>query len=389
MKVLSFVGTRADLYPLGPVLAELSERDSVELHICTAIGFDAVTAEANIEGAGLRGLTFTHHHLCDFEGPTDAYHQSRAGAQLAASMTELVREISPDVAIVLGDRWELLYATPPLVMAGVRLVHVHGGEVTEGAFDDRVRHAITKLSDQHCVSTAGADARVSQLGETDDRIHLTGAPGLDRFNGVVPFSDAEFRESFGHELVRPLALVTFHPPTSEAGLPIAHYARQLLEAAVEMTGTSVITYPGYDAGRDDIIGEIQRISAARPDRVIVRENLGPLYPRLLSTADIVIGNSSSGVLEAASFHVPVVNIGQRQSGRESAGNVLDCDHDDEAIAVSIGRALSAEFLETSRRATNPYGDGQAASRIADVVCAAAGAPLTKVFKDMQHERNGR
>jgi UDP-N-acetylglucosamine 2-epimerase (non-hydrolysing) len=382
MRVLAFVGSRADLFPFMPVLRELGQRADVELSVCSAVGFADGTAAGVLADGGLDGDQYTLHDLGLFLSESSAAAQTVLGARLSEKFSAVLQSVAPDAVVVLGDRWELMYVVPPTVLHGCRLVHLHGGEVTEGALDERVRHAVSKLADQHCVSTAGAARRVAQLGESSDRIHLTGAPGLDRFAGVGPLSDAEFREAFGADLQRPLVVATYHPPTAEQGQPVGALARQVFEEVTAAAGTAILTYPGFDAGREEIIAEIHALHDESDDgTVMVRESLGSLYPRVMATADVLVGNSSSGILEAASFGLPVVNVGARQQGREHAGNVIDCPEEKLAIRSSIERALSPAFRRTASTVVNPYGDGHAAVRIADVVAASATTPLTKVFVD--------
>ncbi|MBO9705179.1 MAG: UDP-N-acetylglucosamine 2-epimerase (hydrolyzing) [Arthrobacter sp.] len=382
MKVLAFVGTRADLFPLGPVLTALAADDAVDLHVATAIGFPEGTAKARLLEAGLTDGDFTHHELGLHLETLTADSQTRAGAELSAAMADLARDLAPEAIVVLGDRWELLYVIPPFILRGIRLIHLHGGEVTEGALDERVRHAVTKLADQHCVSTAGAARRVAQLGESADRIHQTGAPGLDRFADPVPLSAEEFEREFGTPLVQPLVLVTYHPPTAEMRGGAGELARQVFEESITQAGTTILTYPGFDTGREEIIAELQSLEAEGIPGVIVRESLGPLYPRVMATVQALVGNSSSGILEAASFGVPVVNVGDRQRGREHGANVVHARDEREEIRASIEKVLTTPFRALSRDVVNPYGDSHAAALIEKVVVESPETGLSKTFVDI-------
>ena len=385
MKVLAFAGTRADLFPLGPVLVALAADSAVELHVATAIGFPDGTAHARLLEAGLSRDTFVHHELGLYLAEPSAERQSLTGAALSAGMARLLPEVNPDAVVVLGDRWELLYVLPPVVISGIRLIHLHGGEVTEGALDERVRHAVTKLADQHCVSTAQAARRVAQLGESAERIHQTGAPGLDRFAHPLPLSGEEFLAAFGVPLVQPLVMVTYHPPTAEMGSNAGQLARQVFEETLSQAGTAILTYPGFDAGREDIIGVLEEIRDRSLPHVIVLESLGPQYPRVIATVRALVGNSSSGILEAASFHVPVVNVGDRQRGRECGANVLHCRDERNEIRASIGKALSPQFQLMCRSVVNPYGDSHSAGPIERVIVGSPATGLTKAFVDLPLE----
>jgi UDP-N-acetylglucosamine 2-epimerase (non-hydrolysing) len=382
MKVLAFAGTRADLFPLGPVLVALAADSRVELHVATAIGFPEGSAPTRLVEAGLLPGTFVHHELGLYLAEPSAQRQSQTGAALSAGMASLLPQVQPDAVVVLGDRWELLYVLPPVVINGIRLVHLHGGEVTEGALDERVRHAVTKLADQHCVSTAQAARRVAQLGESAERIHQTGAPGLDRFAHPVPLSNEEFQAEFGVPLVQPLVMATYHPPTAEMGSNAGELARDVFEETLAQARTAILTYPGFDAGREDIIAVLEEIRDRRLPGVIVRESLGPIYPRVMANVRALVGNSSSGILEAASFHVPVVNVGERQQGREYGANVVHCRDERDEIHAGIEKALSPQFQLMCRSVVNPYGNSSSAEPIKRVIVGSLASGLTKAFVDL-------
>ncbi|WP_426939893.1 UDP-N-acetylglucosamine 2-epimerase [Pseudarthrobacter sp. S6] len=382
MKVLAFIGSRADLFPLGPVLERLANGPLVELHIVSAVGFEDGDAEIQLHEAGLRPGSFLHHSTALHLGQASPQSQTTLGPMLSAKIADLILTVKPEALVVLGDRWELLYVVPPAVLHGLRVIHLHGGEVTEGAMDERVRHAVTKLADQHCVSTEGAARRVSQLGEPPHRIHQTGAPGLDRLAKPLPLSAQEFSSAFGRSLIRPLLLVTYHPETARETGAFGSAARVVYEESVAAAGTAILTYPGYDAGRDEIVQALLKIDTGPGSGVIVTESLGALYPRVLATVDAVVGNSSSGIIEAASFAVPVVNVGDRQKGREHGVNVIHSTHDSLRIRSSIEMALSREFKRTCSHIVNPYGDSMAAERIETVIASSGAASLAKSFIDI-------
>lgn len=313
-------------------------------------------------------------------GASDYLSLTEGGARISNEMSRVLDRLRPDACIVLGDRWELLYAVPPMTLLGVPIVHLHGGEVTEGALDDRVRHAITKLADLHCVSTEAAAARVRQLGEPAERVFVTGAPSLDRVAATLEVAESFLTRLFGELPRRPLALVTYHPTTVGGPEPEVG-AKAVLDAVACTTNAVVVTHPGLDAGREAVLRAITR---AVDEHAHVRdvETLGRQYFPVLATADIVVGNSSSGILEAATFGVPVVNVGDRQRGRVSGDNVVDVTEDRAAIESGIRRCLDPEFRRRARDAVNIYGDGQAAPRIVEVIRQATDGGLArKPFQD--------
>jgi UDP-N-acetylglucosamine 2-epimerase (non-hydrolysing) len=369
--VAAFAGSRGDIHPLGPVLAALHAAPDVDLTLLAADGVaeHADLAELPVELLGVP---------LDVADPAA---MAAAGSRLGLAIATALVRIQPRAFVVLGDRWELLHVVPPVVLAGIPLVHLHGGEVTEGAVDDRVRHAVTKLADLHCVSTEQAAARVRQLGEPAERVTVTGAPSLDRMAQIVPAGDDELAALLHGPVSRPFALVTYHASTAGGPDPTTG-ARNILEAVAATTASAVITHPGMDLGRDAVLAEIHTIVGRLPQFVDV-PGLGERYLAVLAAADVVVGNSSSGIIEAASLGVPVVNVGDRQRGRPRSGNVVDAAEERAAIEDAVRRSLSAPFREQAATAVNVYGDGKAAPRVLEVVRrAVAGGLARKPFVDL-------
>jgi UDP-N-acetylglucosamine 2-epimerase (non-hydrolysing) len=383
LTVAVFVGTRADLGPLSPVLEVLQAADDVALRVLTGVMYAAEDLVAALPaGASTDKWRAAVVPLAEPMGEVTAGAQLEQGALLARATGQVLREQHVDVLVVLGDRWELLYVVPPAVLLGVPVVHLHGGEVTEGAVDERVRHAVTKLADQHCVASEDAAARLRQLGEPADRIHVTGAPGLDRLAGVDPLSDAELATLLGVASVeRPLGLFTYHPPTAQADAPVGQWAREAAEAALAACGTVVATHPGMDEGRDEVLAALTDLARREP-RLRVVAALGRDYPRVLAASDVVVGNSSSGVIEAATLHVPAVDIGERQRGRLRGGNVVHAREGRAAVEAALRQALSQDWRERSAAVANPYGTGEASARILDIVRSAALVSRVKRFVDL-------
>ena len=377
--VAVFVGTRADLGPLTPVIEVLAEAPDVDLHVLTGVMYDAddlkrVLPEATISSAVV-------HTLAEPMSVVSVDAQLEQGARLSVAASRVLEDIQARVLVVLGDRWELLYVVPPAVLLGVPVVHLHGGEVTEGAVDERIRHAVTKLADEHCVASPDAARRLSQLGEPRERIHVTGAPGLDRLAAAAPLGDDALARLLGMDHVeRPIALFTYHPPTAQAWAPIGDWAREAAEATLAVCGTVIATHPGMDEGRDEIVAALSALAAAEP-RVRLLEALGRDYPAVLASVDVVVGNSSSGVIEAATLHQPAVDVGDRQRGRLRADNVVHANEGRASVEDAIRVALSPGGLARARAVVNPYGTGDASRRILDIVRRAGAAGRVKRFVD--------
>lgn len=375
-RVAVLTAARSDLAPLGPVIDALHAESAVILTVLVT-GAHWVTSRGN----AITELRLPAASIADVavELPdASPASLSAAAGDMIPGIAEVLRTRDIDTLVLLGDRWELLPAATAAVLEGVAIVHLHGGELTLGAIDDRIRHAITKLGDLHCCATAESARRIRQMGEPADRVVVTGAPGLDRHRNVRPLGDAELHALLG-TTARPLGLVTYHPETVDQAA-VAARARMVLRAAVDRLATTVITYPGVDTGADTVIEVIDEL-AGEPG-VIVRPHLGPDFPPLLASADVLVGNSSSGIWESATFAVPVVDIGQRQSRRQHAANVIHADHDAEAIGAAIDKALSAGFRAEIDGLENPYGDGYAAERIvAAILSLPRERPLPKPFAE--------
>jgi UDP-N-acetylglucosamine 2-epimerase (non-hydrolysing) len=389
LTVAVFVGTRADLGPLSPVIEALEGSDDVALRILTGVGYAAEDLAAALPpSATVEQWRDVVVQLAPPMTAVTVQGQLDHGAELTRAAGALLPELGTDVLVVLGDRWELLYVVPPAFLLGIPIVHLHGGEVTEGAVDERIRHAVTKLADHHCVASADAADRLRQLGEPDDRIHVTGAPGLDRLRTTAPATDAELAALLDLDAVeRPVALFTYHPPTAHAGAPVGEWAREGAEATLALCGTVVATYPGMDDGRDEIIRALTALAAREP-RLRLVEALGRDYPRVLGAADVVVGNSSSGVIEAATLHVPAVDIGERQRGRLRGENVVHADEGRAAVEAAVREALSEQGRTRAAGVVNPYGTGAASAAILDIVREAARAPRVKRFVDRPHGAPG-
>ncbi len=275
---------------------------------------------------------------------------------------EAFEKLRPDMVMVLGDRYEMMAGALAAVPFQIPIAHVHGGELSLGAIDDAMRHAMTKLSHLHFVSTEEYGQRVIQMGEEPWRVHTVGAPGLDAIRDFVPFSDIEFANQFGWSLPERFLLLTFHPETLGRRDP-AHDFATLAEAVAQTELPTLITMPNADLGGRAIRDQIQEEVSKRPEWHVV-ESLGTRgYWSAMQRASAMIGNSSSGIIEAASFRLPVVNVGHRQAGRVRGKNVIDAEIELDAMKQALSTALSYQFSENLQEMTNPYGNGNASESI--------------------------
>jgi UDP-N-acetylglucosamine 2-epimerase (non-hydrolysing)/GDP/UDP-N,N'-diacetylbacillosamine 2-epimerase (hydrolysing) len=268
----------------------------------------------------------------------------------------------PDILIVLGDRFEMHAAALSALPFKIPVAHIHGGELTMGAIDDALRHSMTKLSHLHFVSTDEYARRVIQLGEEPWRVIVSGAPSLDNLQAIRLLSRGELEKKFGLSLNEPPLLVTYHPVTLEYE-QTRQQTEELLAALSSFDVPLVFTAPNADTGGRLITQLVRDYVATRSSARLV-DNLGTqAYFSLMAISAAMVGNSSSGIIEASAFKLPVVNIGTRQEGRVRGANVIDVGYRREEITAGVKRALSADFRSGLAGMSNPYGSGAAADKI--------------------------
>ena len=286
---------------------------------------------------------------------------------ITAGMARALERTRPEILFVLGDRYEMHAAALAGVALGIPLAHLHGGELSYGSMDEFFRHSLTKLSHLHFVSTKEYALRVIQMGEDPKRVFVCGAPGLDNAVSVPYISMAQLSERFGFDSNRPYILITFHPVTLELS-KTSSYIQQLLKALkVGIDDQLIFTAPNADA-KSDIIRKAIKQFVKREPKAFYVENFGTeAYVNAMRHAKAMVGNSSSGIIEAASFGLPVVNIGTRQDGRLRSANVIDVGYGVDQISKRIHQSLSVEFKKSLRGIKNIYGSGDAALKIVKVL----------------------
>ena len=275
------------------------------------------------------------------------------------------QRLQPDIVLVLGDRYEILAAAAAAVPFRIPVAHIHGGESTEGAMDEQFRHAITKMSHLHFPATQEYANRIIQMGEAPERVFCYGAPGLDNIMKLSLLDKPDLVAELGLPADQPLGVVTYHPVTLEGTSAVAQVT-ELLQALKNLTEIYwVFTLPNSDTGGRGIITAIRNFVDEFPQRGKAFTSLGQVrYLSLLKHAAVMVGNSSSGIIEAPSFHLPVVNIGSRQQGRIRAANVIDVPEcQQSAITQAIEKAFSAKFKAALQGMANPYGTGDASMNI--------------------------
>ncbi|MEY5039684.1 MAG: hypothetical protein RLZZ48_453 [Actinomycetota bacterium] len=370
-------GTRADYGHLFWLLKEIDADPDLELQLVVTGAHLSAKWGNTVETIERDGLSISARVPFDLNDDTplavaDSLANSTSG--LAHSFARL----KPDVVVVLGDRYEVLAAAQASLMLGIPLAHLHGGETTEGAFDEAIRHAVTKMAHLHFVAADEYAWRVRQLGESDEHIFNFGAPGLDHLTRSSIAGRDELEKVIGAPLGSPLFAVTYHPETLDADEGIDGL-RAMLSALGGVTSASIVfTGVNADPGHDHLTNEIHAFVSADPTRRHLIASLGQSrYLGLLKIADAVVGNSSSGLIEAPALRVPTVNIGDRQKGRLRAASVIDCAPTKEAIDTALRKAIDPQFRAQLPENPSLYGVGDAARRIKDVLKTADLRGITK------------
>lgn len=276
---------------------------------------------------------------------------------------EMYLRQKPDCLVVLGDRYELIPICACAVIHGITIAHISGGEITEGAIDDMVRHAVTKMSYFHFVACETYRKRVIQLGEYPNRVFNYGDVGVENIRKMEFLSRKEIEERLGKNLKRPYACVTFHPVTQESA-EVKKQMEELLACIQQITNIYFIVTMANADFQGNVINQMWETAAEVSENIQLFESLGSkCYLSLMKDAEFVLGNSSSGIIEAPCFGIPTVNIGKRQNGRLYAESVINCEPQREAIRSAIIRAMSDDFKQTAKKAVNPYGYGDTSIKI--------------------------
>jgi GDP/UDP-N,N'-diacetylbacillosamine 2-epimerase (hydrolysing) len=287
----------------------------------------------------------------------------------------------PDFLILLGDRYELLISAVGSLMYKVPILHLHGGERTEGVIDEQVRHAITKMAHIHMPSTEFYAENISKMGEEDWRIHIVGAPGLENIKKLELYSKKKILNLSGIDVDKPTTLCTYHPVTLEEEESATWQIENLLKALSQFDLQIVFTRPNAEVGSDKIVKMIKDF-VSKSANTFFFDSLGSrLYLSFLKYTKAIVGNSSSGIIEAPSFHIPTVNIGNRQKGRFKPESVIQTGYSVNEITKGLKKALyDKEFLEKIKYIKNPYGDGNTSKYVIEAMKEILMIPKEKLLK---------
>jgi len=371
--------SRADYGHLYWPLRDLSEADSVDLRIVALGPHLSPEFGHTFQEMEKDGFTIHARVECLLSSDSDIGMAKTIGVAVLG-LADLFGAMRPDLLLLIADRYEMLAPASVALALRIPIAHIEGGEVSEGAIDDAVRNALTKMAHIHFTSTHTARQRVIDMGEEEWRVHRTGAPSLDHLRRRTLLTREEVESRLNIDLSTPPVLVAYHPVT--LARDTMEEANALFAAFEEVPEPLLFCYPNADAGSRALIDRTKSFLASR-GRGALYTNLDAItYWSLLRQVEMLVGNSSSGIMETASFALPTVNIGMRQQGRERARNVLDAGANKESILKAMEVARAAEFRESLWGMLNPYGEGYASENIVQVLTT---VPLTR---DLLIKRHG-
>lgn len=367
-KICIVTATRAEYGLLRPIIQKFLARDEYEIKIAVTgmhLSPEFGLTYQEIEEDGIR-IDRKIEMLLSADTPAAI---TKSMGLTMIGFADYFMESKPDLLILLGDRYEILAVATAAMNARIPIAHLYGGDVTEGAIDDVVRHALTKMSHLHFVSTLTHQKRVIQMGESPDRVFCVGAMSVESAKSIQLLTREELEKQLDFNWFQArLAIVTFHPTTLE-GASAGTQCKELLEALDGIPDLKVIfTKANADAEGRVINHMIDEYVTTHQDKSRVYTSLGQRrYLSVVALADVVIGNSSSGLSEVPSFHIPTVNIGNRQKGRERSSSVIDCAPRKEEINLAIKQALSEEFRKVVEQTCNPYEKEGTSDQIVQIV----------------------
>jgi len=384
-RICVFTGSRAEYGLLQPLMAAIQKDPQLQLQLLVS-----GSHLSDAHGATWRQIEadgFPIDAKVDIGIATDsAVDICRSTGLGLIGYSKAFAKLQPDLLVLLGDRYEAFAAASAAALTNLPVAHLHGGELTRGAIDDALRHAISKLSLLHFTATAEYRRRVIQLGEAPERVFNVGAIGLDGLEHRSLLTRAEVEEALGLDLGKPTLLVTYHPVTTEPGQAQGQ-VEELLAALDQLQLQLILTGANADAEGNRINRRLADFAGRHPHSCRRIESLGQQrYLSALRYVAAVVGNSSSGIIEAPSFGRPTVNIGSRQDGRLRAASVIDCAPEREAIVSAVREALSPEFVKRAKDTPNPYRQENTTKRILQVLAEAPLRTLSKVFFDLPASR---
>jgi UDP-hydrolysing UDP-N-acetyl-D-glucosamine 2-epimerase len=379
-KIAVVTTSRADYGHLYWPLKELSARADVQLELIAMGAHLSPEFGQTVREIERDGFAIAERVECLLSSDSDVGMAKTIGVA-TLSLADAMGKMRPDILLLIADRYEMLAPAAVALALRIPIAHIEGGEISEGAIDDAVRNALTKMSHVHFTSTELARERVIALGEEEWRVHRAGAPSLDHLRRTELHSRRELKRKLDVDLAKPTVLVAYHPVTLERDTTVE--ADALFAALAEIPEQILFCFPNADAGSRALIEKTTKFLERRGNGRLFVNLDAVTYWSLLKCVRMLVGNSSSGIMETASLELPTVNIGIRQQGRERAKNVIDAPAEKGRILEALELARSEDFRKTLVGMRNPYGDGVAAQKIAEVLAA---VPLGAKLLVKRHEQ---
>ncbi|ASV30192.1 UDP-N-acetylglucosamine 2-epimerase [Maribacter cobaltidurans] len=378
-------GTRAEYGLLKPLIQAINEEKDINLQLLVT-GMHLMSEFGNtyqqIEKDGLK----IDAKIDDGLEGDNALAISKAVGKATIGFGETYNRLKPDLLVVLGDRSEILAAVTAAIISNIPVAHIHGGETTEGAYDEFIRHAITKMSHLHFASSEVYRKRIIQMGEHPSRVFNVGAIGIDSIKNLKLLNKTEFQTAINYVLKPKNLLITYHPVTLENDTA-AYQFKQIIKELDKLDETLLIfTKPNSDKNGKIIVKIIDDFVAQNPHKSISFQSMGQLrYLSALQFVDAVVGNSSSGILEVPYFNIPTINIGDRQKGRLMPLSVICCRPEGKEIALALEKVYDFRFLQLIRNERRVYGEGNATVKILEVLKCLKIDTLKKSFFDINFD----
>jgi len=381
-KIAVITGTRAEYGLLKPLIQAIDTNDSLDLQLVVTAMHLSPEYGMTINEIIKDGFPIVKK-IESLLSSDSAVGVTKSISLAMASFAETFDEQNPDIIVILGDRTEMLAAAIAANMANIPIAHIHGGETTEGAYDEGIRHAITKMSYWHFTSAEEYRQRVIQLGEHPERCYNVGAVGLDSIKNLPLLSKVDFETQINFKPTGKTALVTYHPVTLENSTAESQF-KAILDALNGIDNLNIIfTHANSDRDGKIINEMIVKYVKDNEHKSVEFKSLGQLrYLSALKYVDLVIGNSSSGIIEVPYYHIPTLNIGDRQKGRVAPISVLNIQPSSSEIKIGINKALSTEFLSDISNQDQLYGDGSSTDKIISILTETKEVGLKKSFYNL-------
>ncbi len=382
-KIAVVTGTRAEFGLLNPLMDEIQNDQKMQLQLIVTAMHLSPEFGYTVDEIEKKGYKIDKKVECLLSSDTAVGITKSVGLAMIG-FADALNELSPDLVIILGDRTEMLAAATAAMVGNIPIAHIHGGETTEGAYDESIRHAITKMSYLHFVTTETYRKRIIQLGEQPERVFNVGAIGLDSIKNLVLLNKEEFEKSINFKLGKSNILITFHPVTLENQSAQGQFKAILVVLGSLEDTHFIFTHANSDKNGRVINQMIEQFVNENQHRAVAFKSLGQLrYLSALRHIDIVLGNSSSGIIEVPYFNIPTINIGDRQKGRILSESVIQAEPTVEAITLAHENAVDISFRTKIKSQEQLYGSGNTVEKIMDVLRNQNVNNLKKSFYDIQ------